>query len=630
VNISRFVALLVAASMSFQPLLAEAQPAPPAGITSAAVQVRAAKRPSRLRRLKSWSWHQYERMAQGSKRVFSRRLYRPLLNGFRATMTHSGELFRKYLSGRDMDANGFRWGVVEGLFKKGKFKGSFGHVVHPGSVEITSPVIQDINAVDAIRSQTYRVAHYARRLPWAKTSGPVVSAMPSISGMSFPQLSASSVLALTYMHLKMAKSGIPQLFNTGEGGPRFHLALLAGDAVALKAEVLQWGHKTGALVEGSHAEAKVAVFIEKLMAGRKKLFAEFSPADLDKAQIVAQFGTALNGIRGENYRIDWGKLKKVGRNPRVAMVQFKLKQAAKRGAHLDKSKVDPITAAMREISPADTSVSPPINPEMSSPEAIANLVKKARRTTGKPVSLKFGVGEVESTYRLLAYLKEHNALPDHIQLDGRGKGFSPGSGNAPPAGSTSLPINEATIVVNALLTKLGVRNRVFLEATGDVLLPGDGVEKLALGADGIGAARLYMGMGLGCAKVKLCAAGGCPYGIASRSGSVFAMSLDPAVIGPQGYRAAASWYADFATKIAETGAPDWRQFRNTNGLQQQDNQVRKADDRGTVKLRSYYSPERVYDLLDGAMSRPEIDRIVFGKTTAGTQLSSVGTQLSAR
>lgn len=620
----KIASLVIAASLIIQPALvmADARPAPQSSQAVHARQERAPQKAGRLRRLRSWSWHQYERLAQGSKTILARRVYRPVLNGFRGAMTHGGEIFRKYLGGREMDANSFRWGILEGLFKKGKFHGSFGHVVHPGSIEIMSPVIQDLSAVETIRSQTFRVAPAASRLPWArKSAGPVISAMPTISGMSFPQLSAPSVLALTYMHLKMAKAGFPQLFNTGEGGPRFHLALLAGDAAALKTEVLSWGHKTGALVEGSHAEARVGVFIEKLMAGRKKLFAEFSPSDLDKAQIVAQFGTALNGIRGENYRIDWGKLKTIGRNPHVAMVQFKLKQAAKRGAHLDKSKVDPITAAMREISPTDTSVSPPINPEMSSPEAIANLVIKARKTTGKPVSLKFGVGDVADTHRLLSYLDQHGALPDHIQLDGRGKGFSPGSGNAPPGGSTSLPVNEAIIVVDALLKQLGARGRVFLEATGDVQLPGDGVEKLALGADGIAAARLYMGMGLGCAKVKACAGGGCPYGIASRSSSVFAMSLDPAIIGPQGYKAAEAWYGDFTTKIAETGARDWRQFRLTHGLQQHDNQVRKADDRGTMKLRSYYSPERVYDLLDGVLSRAEIDSMVFGKTGAAAQLS---------
>ena len=43
---------------------------------------------------------------------------------------------------------------------------------------------------------------------------------------------------------------------------------------------------------------------------------------MGNAQIVAQFGSALNGIRGDNHRIDWAKLRGIGANPAIAMVQI--------------------------------------------------------------------------------------------------------------------------------------------------------------------------------------------------------------------------------------------------------------------------------------------------------------------
>jgi glutamate synthase domain-containing protein 2 len=567
-------------------------------------------------RVKHELWNSWERARQGTKTFVARKIYRPMLDGFRRQATHAGELYRKYGSGQELDATNFRWSVLETLFTKGEFFASFGHPVHRGAVEVHGPVIQDASLLDRIRQQRHTfggsLLRYGRSRPARQIT---VSAMPSISGMSFPQLSANSILSLMYIHLRLAKEGMPQLFNTGEGGPKLHLALLAGDANALREEVLQWGYQTGQIKPGSHTEARVAVFIDSLMRARDQLFREFSAADLGQAQIVAQFGTALNGIRGEQHHIDWSKLEQIGRNPHVAMVQYKLKQASKRGARLDKAKVDDLTAAMREIDlKADSkdAKSPELNPEMESKEALAGLILKTRQATGKPVSIKFGLGDVADAYQLMSYLKQRGALPDHIQLDGRGLELSPGSGNAPPMGNTSLPINEATIAMDAILKKLRIRDRVYVEATGDIQLPADGVEKLALGADGISAARLWLGMGLGCAKVKACAAGSCPYGIASRSGQIFAMSLDPNVIARKGFAAAKSWYLAYTEKLAETGSANWTQFRQNAGLARRSSRIVKADDRGVVTLRSYYAPERVAEFLDPAFTRREIETFVYG------------------
>lgn len=105
------------------------------------------------------------------------------------------------------------------------------------------------------------------------------------------------------------------------------------------------------------------MLVDALFAKRKKLFAEFSSDDLAKAQVVAQYGSALNGIRGVDSLVDFDKLRRTAASPFVAMTQFKLKQAAKRGAKVDPKKVDSIVAALREIRRDQPFKSPEIAPE---------------------------------------------------------------------------------------------------------------------------------------------------------------------------------------------------------------------------------------------------------------------------
>ncbi len=538
----------------------------------------------------------------GAKLAFARAVLRPALGAFRWAMTHGGEIYRKYWSGRPQGKHDWRWSVIEGLHKEGDFRGSFGHAVYDGQPEIASPVIFPEPSLEKIRASQ------------AVLAGVRLSPMAGISGMSFPQLSAQSHLSLLYIHLKLAQeSGARTLYNTGEGGPGFALAMLEGDRDKAKRELLAWNRANNEMKPGGWSEAKLSVLVDALFAKREKLFAGFSREDLALAQVTAQYGSALNGIRGFDLRVDFDKLRRTAESPFVAMTQFKLKQAAKRGAKVDPKKVDDIVAALREIPRGKPFKSPEIAPDLDSYESVAALIKASRVVTKKPVSLKFGVGDAEDLLAFLTFLKGADALPDHIQLDGRGDDFSPGSGNAPPGANTSLPANEAIIVADAVLRKLGVRQRVFLEATGDLLLPTEGVEKLALGADGISGARLWMGMGLGCAKVKVCANGNCPYGIASRSDSMVGLGLDPEAVAPKGYAAAANWHKTYVQQLAEAGLEDWRGASGVIGLASARAKIRIKDGLKTVPLDAFYTPDYVADLLRGALTRREVETLVFGR-----------------
>jgi glutamate synthase domain-containing protein 2 len=549
-------------------------------------------------------------------RSVARKAYRPALESGRALMEHVGAIARKYVIAHEPDDFNRRWAALEKLYAEGQFTGSFGHLVGEGTPEVMSRLIADRMLVEHYDRQ---IKHIGRDL--VLPDGTLIevkklelSMMLGVSGMSFPQLSAPSILSLLYAHVRQAKDGVRSMLNTGEGGPGFHLAMLEGDEEALRNEVIYWGIKTGELTEGSIDHARVEAHVHALMKDRDHLFKDLSKEDIAKAQIVAQFGTALNGIRGEDNRIDFAKLERIGKNPHVAMIEFKVRQAAKLGSLVSMDKMDAIAAAEREVAAGKGFKSPDVSPEMKSYEDIATLVTATKIATKKPVSLKFAVGEVESIYDFLEHLAKHGALPDHIQIDGGGKELSPGSGNAPPtgsAGNTSLGAREAMMAVDAILKHLGVRDQVHIDVAGEVMMPTDAVEVMALGADSVMGARTWMAMGLGCAKVGDCKSGNCPYGIASKSGSVFAYSLDPTIVGPKAYEAAHGWRKDMLTSMMETGAVDWRSFRKTHGLHARQTTIRIREGGTQLPLQDFYGREKANRLLRDVLSMEEFEDAIY-------------------
>jgi hypothetical protein len=158
-----------------------------------------------------------------------------------------------------------------------------------------------------------------------------------------------------------------------------------------------------------------------------------------------------------------------------------------------------------------------------------------------------------------------------------------------------------------------VRDRVFLDATGDTLLPTEAVERLALGADGVSAARLWLGMGLGCSMVRACANGNCPYGIAARSEALVGLAMDPIKVAPRGLAAALNWWRAYTQTLGETGAADWLGLGASRGLASGRPAVRVQQGLRSISLDELYSPERVSELLRGVLTRDEVERLVFRK-----------------
>ncbi|OUR99501.1 hypothetical protein A9Q84_00340 [Halobacteriovorax marinus] len=546
---------------------------------------------------------------------FATKVFRPTLDFFRNTLEHGGLMFRKYFSkqapGRELQ----RWSFVEKLHELGKISGSFGHDYFKGWVDILGAQGVSDKAIAKIHKDTKLVGRDII-LP----SGKVVkikkmeaSAMMNISGMSFPQLSAESHITLLATQAELtASKGVKMTVNTGEGGPMFHLALIDGDVEKLRREVIFWGLETGDFKVGSMDYHEINVRIEEIMKLRDEVLTK---ENVKGSKIVAQFGTALNGIRSnDGFAVDFDKLKEIGDHPSVAMIQFKLDQAAKRGSKVDINKVDAITAAMRKIN-KNKGIQSPKSIDEYTHEELAKLITATKIVTKKPVSLKIAPGDLNFALERIKYLRDHNALPDHIQVDGVGTHFSGGSGNAPQGAGVSMTTQHAVISMDAILKKLGVRNQVHLEASGGVIYPQDAVEMMVLGADDVSSARFWMGSALGCGRVQQCANGACPYGIAAKN-SIFAKGLDPKARSEKAIKAADAWHNFYVDKIGEMGVSDWRTIRETHGLHVNDpkilQRIKKRDANGEqIFLKSYYRPY-LYELLSPIMTKEEVDHFVLG------------------
>jgi len=550
------------------------------------------------------------------KQLIGRKAWKPGIQVFRKGMLEGGELFRKYMAAQNADSRSYHWAVAENLHYTGSFAGSFGHATFDDDIFIMSPVTYPEAAIKEIRTQYMEIGNdlvMGDTGETVKVSKFKYSPMVGISGMSFPQLSAPSIISLLYIQVQMAKKGILYTYNTGEGGAGFHFAILSGDRQRLKNGVMRWANRSQMFAIGSKEHAQTMAYIDYIMDVRDEVFKDVPKEDIARAQIVAQFGSAMNGIKnGEDLEIDYALLEDIASNPNVVMVQYKLKQAAKRGARVDAKKMDHLTQTIRRLKMEGSDKSPANHPDFADYESRARLIIATKLATKKPVSLKFGVGDVQDMYAFLAYLDAKGALPDHIQIDGSDDHFSPGSGNAMPYGDSSLPGDEAVIVVDGILKKLGVRDQVFVEATGGTLLPQKGIEKLALGADGVAAARLWMSMGLGCVGVKRCKDGDCPYGIAARNNSMLAASMDPKVVTARGIAAAEQWFTNYTLWFGEAGSTDWRTFRKTHGLSAPVSRLRKKSGDYMIQLRNTYSIEKLMDLFEGVLSRDEILSLIFG------------------
>jgi len=242
--------------------------------------------------------------------------------------------------------------------------------------------------------------------------------------------------------------------------------------------------------------------------------------------IVMQIGTAKYGVRDEHGELSPARLREIAAYPQIRMFEVKLAQGAKpgKGGILPANKVTAEIAAIRGIPVGQDSISPNRHRDIGSITELGEFIARVRDITGKPVGVKFVVGDpgfVDEWFADCASVPAH--CPDYVQVDG-GEGGT-GAAPAPLADYVGLPITQALPMVAAIRDEHGLHDRIRIIAAGKLVTPDKVAWALCMGADFVSSARGFM-FSLGCIQAMKCGTGHCPTGVTSVDPRLIA-GLDP-------------------------------------------------------------------------------------------------------
>lgn len=249
-----------------------------------------------------------------------------------------------------------------------------------------------------------------------------------------------------------------------------------------------------------------------------------SPYHLQGGDIIFQVGTGYfcagkHDINGKRF-FDDEIFKANAIRPEVKMIEIKLSQGAKpgHGGILPAKKNTEEISKIRGVVPFTQVDSPPNHSAFSNYKEMISFIQKVRDLSeGKPVGIKFCVGNNEEIEAMIKSFSEANNYPDFISVDG-GEGGT-GAATLEFTNYIGTPLTEGLVFVNKLLVKYKLKNQIKIIASGKAIDAFDIVKILALGADAIGMARSFM-LSLGCIQARECNLDTCPVGVATQDESL--------------------------------------------------------------------------------------------------------------
>jgi len=239
----------------------------------------------------------------------------------------------------------------------------------------------------------------------------------------------------------------------------------------------------------------------------------------DMADIILQISSGLYGVRTKDGKFDIERYKK--QMSFCRMTEIKIAQGAKQtGGKLIAEKVTPSIAYYRNIEANKDAFSPNRFPFANSNEELFDFIGELQEASDKPVGIKIVISDYDNIVPIAKEIKRRVDLnlpyPDYISLDG-GSG---GSATAPleMMERIGMDIRDAIYLVDKVLKKYEVRNKIKISASGKILTPDDVVISLSIGADFVQIARGFM-MSAGCIRARYCSGAGehqCPVGLATQ------------------------------------------------------------------------------------------------------------------
>ncbi len=380
----------------------------------------------------------------------------PVVGRFRYFFEHMGEFFRQYFFSMDREEMPFNRAQRSWIYRAAK---NLNNTVAFGST-------RDIKKAGSVLfvNSPYPTLGEDSVPPKDLTIGQdccspyTASSFFNISGMSYGAISAPAITALSH-GAKQANCWL----NTGEGGlSPFHL--------------------------------------------------------LSGCDIVFQIGTAKNGVRDLEGRLNDDKLREVAAHDAIKMFEIKLSQGAKpgKGGILPGDKVTPEIAKIRGIEVGKDAISPNRHKDIKNDVDLLKMIKRVREVTGKPVGFKVVIGSGMWFNQFCKAIHEVGIdhCPDFITIDSAEGGT--GAAPMPLIDDMGLPLRESLPLVVNLLNEHNLKDRVKVIASGKLITPADVAWALCLGADFTASARGFM-FALGCIQALQCNKNTCPTGITTHS-----------------------------------------------------------------------------------------------------------------
>lgn len=229
--------------------------------------------------------------------------------------------------------------------------------------------------------------------------------------------------------------------------------------------------------------------------------------------IIMQIGPAFFGVRTMEGAFSWEQFKRKSEIKQIKAFELKLAQGAKtRGGHILGEKVTPEIAEIRGVTPWETIDSPNRFPEYDCPESLLKFVEELREVGGKPVGIKIVIGSKEEAEEFVREMAKLRTFPDFITIDGAEGGT--GATFQELSDAAGLPLFSALPLLDSMLKKYGVRDRLKIIASGKLVTPDMIAYALCLGADLVNTARGMM-ISVGCIMAQVCHNNTCPVGVAT-------------------------------------------------------------------------------------------------------------------
>lgn len=274
---------------------------------------------------------------------------------------------------------------------------------------------------------------------------------------------------------------------------------------------MSFGALSGAAVEALNKGAKLSGCYQATGEGG------LSKYHKSGADIVFQFGTGYNGVRGKDGKFSFPMIEKlVKENAFIKMIEIKLHQGAKPGAWsiLPKNKMTKEILETRGLKSGEDSVSPGYHTAFSNTQELIDFIEKIASTTGLPVGIKCGVGNLDLWWELAEKMAKTGMGPDYIVIDGAEGGT--GSAKGSFVDHVGLPFAEAFSSVYKIFQHYKIEENITWIGSAKLGFPAQAIFAMALGCDMINIGREAM-MSIGCIQAQQCHLNTCPSGIATQN-----------------------------------------------------------------------------------------------------------------